>query len=72
MLALGPGLQTTRMALWNSASLKTVYTGLIASGAEFVVIGGQAINLWSEHYRLKGEIPDQTWAAHVFVAERPR
>jgi hypothetical protein len=38
------------MASWTSETLKGVYTRLLESGVEFVVIGGQAVNLWSRHF----------------------
>lgn len=50
------------MKWWASNELAGVYESLMDSGVEFVVIGGQAVNLWSEHYRDRGGIPAAKWA----------
>ena len=39
------------MGWWNSAELSELYLRLIDAGVQFVVVGGQAVNLWSENYR---------------------
>jgi len=36
---------------WSSDDLAVVYERLLAAKIRFVVVGGQAINLWAEHYR---------------------
>ena len=39
------------MGWWNSEELSDLYIRLIDAGVQFVVVGGQAVNLWSENYR---------------------
>ena len=39
------------MGWWNSEELSDLYLRLLDGGVQFVVVGGQAINLWSENYR---------------------
>ena len=39
------------MGWWNSEELSDLYVRLIDAGVQFVVVGGQAVNLWSEKYR---------------------
>ncbi len=39
------------MGWWNSEELSDLYVRLIDAGVQFVVVGGQALNLWSEKYR---------------------
>jgi hypothetical protein len=49
------------MASWTSETLKDVYTRLLERNVEFVVIGGQAVNLWSEHYSKSSDLPRSEW-----------
>jgi hypothetical protein len=49
------------MASWTSETLKDVYARLLERDVEFVVIGGQAINLWSEHYAERSDLPQSEW-----------
>lgn len=46
---------------WNPGSLAEVYARMVAAGADFVIIGGQAVNLWAEHYRQGGVLPAGLW-----------
>lgn len=39
------------MGWWNSEELSDLYLRFIDAGVHFVVVGGQAVNLWSENYR---------------------
>ena len=39
------------MGWWNSEELSEMYVRLIDAGVQFVVVGGQAVNLWSEKFR---------------------
>jgi hypothetical protein len=58
------------MKWWTSDELAGLYEKLIDAGVEFVVIGGQAVNLWSEHYRKSGGLPPATWTALEPFASR--
>ena len=49
------------MAAWSSSDLREIYRRLLDANVEFVVVGGQAINLWSQHYRLDGNLPEAAW-----------
>jgi hypothetical protein len=49
------------MASWTSETLKGVYARLLERDVEFVVIGGQAVNLWSEHYAERSNLPPSKW-----------
>jgi hypothetical protein len=49
------------MASWTSETLKAVYARLLERDVEFVVIGGQAVNLWSEHYSGRSDLPQSEW-----------
>ena len=42
------------MGWWNSEELSDLYLRLVDAGVHFVVVGGQAVNLWSENYRTTG------------------
>jgi len=42
---------TTKMAAWTSSDLAGAYGRLLDTGVAFIVVGGQAVNLWAEHYR---------------------
>ena len=49
------------MACWTSETLKGVYARLLERDVEFVVIGEQAVNLWSEHYSERSDLPQSEW-----------
>ena len=49
------------MASWTSETLKDVYARLLERDVEFVVIGGQAVNVWSEHYSKRSDLPYSEW-----------
>jgi hypothetical protein len=49
------------MPSWTSETLKDVYARLLERDVEFVVIGGQAVNLWSEHYSKTSDLPRSEW-----------
>jgi hypothetical protein len=40
------------MAFWTSETLRAVYIRLLEREVDFVVIGGQAVNLWSRQYSI--------------------
>ncbi len=46
---------------WDANALEEVYARMVRSGADFVVVGGQAVNLWAEHYRQAGAFPAEVW-----------
>ena len=50
---------------WDSRGLSGVYRRLLDGGVDFVVVGGQAINLWAEHYQAAEEPPGAAWEAHL-------
>ena len=58
------------MSLWSSEDLGDLYVRLLEAGVEFVVIGGQAVNLWAQHFRARGRLPDAAWAAFEPFASR--
>ncbi len=39
------------MGWWKTEELSELYVRLIDAGVQFVVVGGQAVNLWSEKFR---------------------
>ena len=47
------------MASWTSETLRAVYIRLLERDVEFVVIGGQAVNLWSRHYSQHSDLPSE-------------
>jgi len=49
------------MASWTSETLREVYVRLLEREVEFVVIGGQAVNLWSRHYSQQSDMPHFEW-----------
>lgn len=49
------------MRAWTSESLREIYVRLLQNEVEFVVIGGQAINLWSDHYSRLSDLPAFEW-----------
>jgi hypothetical protein len=49
------------MASWTSEALRAVYIRLLERDVEFVVIGGQAVNLWSRHYSQQSDLPHSEW-----------
>jgi hypothetical protein len=49
------------MASWTSETLREVYIRLLERDVEFVVIGGQAVNLWSRHYSQHSGSPPSEW-----------
>ena len=51
------------MAAWNNGQLVEVYRRLAQADVEYVVVGGQAANLWAEHYRAAAIFPEQVWRA---------
>lgn len=52
---------TKKMADWSNSDLAEVYCRLLEAGVDFVVVGGQAVNLWSQHYRPAGTEPEAAW-----------
>jgi hypothetical protein len=58
------------MRWWTSEDLAELYERLSLAGVEFVVIGGQAVNLWSQHYQSIGEVAPTDWAALQPFASR--
>ena len=49
------------MAAWTSSELAEVFRRLVEAGVDFVVVGGQAVNLWSQHYRVAGAESEAAW-----------
>ena len=50
------------MGWWTNDELAGLYGRLLDAGVRFVVVGGQAVNLWSENYRDAGTLPRSQWA----------
>lgn len=46
---------------WNAHSLEEVYARMVRSGADFVVVGGQAVNLWTESSQGSPVLSPQVW-----------
>lgn len=50
---------------WDSRNLVEVYRRLIDSGVPFVVVGGQAVNLWTEYFTATGVLKKSDWAKYA-------
>ena len=51
------------MPAWNNGQLVEVYRRLAQANIGHVVVGGQAANLWAEHYQARAIFPEQVWRA---------
>ena len=49
------------MPAWTCSDLTDVFRRLVEAGVDFVVVGGQAVNLWSQHYHVEGTESEAMW-----------